>query len=680
MGIVSKFLEKRTLDVNPLDPRWWPNTMNYKVNSGAQVSEETAMRVGAVYACVHVLAWTLASLPWPIYERLKPRGKQRAVNHPLYPVLYDEPNDEQSSFTFRSTMMAHALLWGNCYAEIEFDRKGNPVALWPLPAWRTKPLRTVKGELFYRVTMPDGNIQNLPPYQIWHVAALSTDGIKGLSVISQAREAIGLGIATEEFGARFFGQGTNVGGVAEHPGKLSTNAYNNLKADLEEKYAGLGRSNRLLLLEEGMKYQKIGVPPNDAQFLETRNFQLEEICRWFGVQPHLVGDLQRATNNNIEHQGLEFVIYTMHPWFANWEQETNRKLFGIGSQYFTEFLTDSLVRGDMLARYQAYAIARNNGWFSANDVRELENQNPLPGDAGDVYLVPMNMVDASTLVAGHGPTTPIISDTGDAQQANSLTRLMQKRITGAGLLEARKRSANLRVTTAASYKRLYREAAQRIVDRETENVTRAVKKYLGERSQKDFENWLVDYYRDYQDYMQRQIKPVAQSLAEAIHSLALAEVNTQAPHLQPHVDNFVNDYTADFAKRYASSSQGQLKQVVAKAIEAKDGDAGGEVVRRLDEWQATRPDKVAMNETVQLAGAVARMAFAGAGVTKLMWAAQGGKNCPYCQEMDGRVVEITKDFESSGDSIDAEGQTMEVYHSMAHPPLHQNCSCTIMPV
>jgi len=669
MGLIKSFVaERRSLDVNPLDPRWWPNTMNYHVNSGAMVSEETAMRIGTVWACVRLLSWTQASLPWHIYKHMQPRGKQLATAHRNYYMLYKRPNSEQSSFTFRSTEMAHQLLWGNAYAEIEYDNDGFPVALWPLPPWRTKPLRTVKGELFYRVTLPDGNTKNLPPYQIWHVLNLSTDGIKGLSIVSQAREALGLSIATEEFGARYFGNGTNIGGVVEHPGKLSTNAHNSLRADMQEKYEGLGRSHRLMLLEEGMKFQKIGIPPNDSQFLETRQFQVEEICRWFGVQPHLVMDLSRATNNNIEHQGLEFVTYTMRPHAINWEQETDFKLFGIDSPYFNEFLLDGLMRGDLLSRYQAYAVARQWGWYSANDIRELENQNPLPGTQGEIYMTPLNMVDASTLAA---PGTKPDSQIDDPLQTNSLTIPTEKRS-----LEYRRRAANLRQKTAASYQRLFHDAGQRIVDREKQNVGRAAAKYLGARSKDDFKNWMNDYYRDYQDYMQRQILPVAQSLADAIQPLAGEEVNAQLEHVNPHVAQFVNDYVSTFGVRYAETSKGQLMGI----IEKNDGDAGDEVVRRLDDWEATRADQVARNETVQLSNAIARMIFQTAGISKLRWACNSSKPCEFCKQMHDKVSPIDTPFLLKGDKLSDGSRELEIPHNVRHPPLHQSCSdCVIMP-
>ncbi|MGE5553305.1 MAG: phage portal protein [Betaproteobacteria bacterium] len=371
--------------------------------AGVRVNEKTALHNSAVFACTRVLAETVAQIPLPVYRRLQPRGRERAMDHPLYELLHNQPNPEMNSFTFRETLTGHLALWGNAYAEIEYGRNGYPVALWPLRPDRVVVERDPETKrVVYYVTLPEGQRVTLSKEKVFHIPGLGFDGIKGYSVVHMAREAIGLGLAVEEFGARFFGNGTNPLGVLEHPGKVSDNARENMRKSWEELYSGLSNAHRVAILEEGVKYQRIGIPPEDAQFLETRKFQITDVARWFRMQPHMIGDLEKATFSNIEHQSLEFVMFTMGPWFGRWEAAINTQLVPREQRriIYAEFLVSGLLRGDLKSRYEAYAIARQNGWLSANDIREKENENPIPG--GDVYMVNGNMVPVDQAGATNG--------------------------------------------------------------------------------------------------------------------------------------------------------------------------------------------------------------------------------------------------------------------------------------
>lgn len=382
--------------------RWLVDALGgQETSAGVRVNEATAMQSTAVYACVRILSETLASLPLPVYQRLEGGGKERAPNHPLYTVLHDIANDEMTSYTLRETLMSHLLLWGNAYAEIEWNNAGEVRALWPLRPDKTLPQRNAETKnLEYHTILPDGTQAILPFERVLHIPGLGFDGIIGYSPIAMAKQAIGLSLATEEFGARFFSNGAHPSGIVEYPGKMSDQAYERYKKDVEEKHQGLGKSHRIMILEEGLKYHQVGIPPEDAQFLETRKFQLNEIARIYRVPPHMIGDLERATFSNIEHQSIEFVVHTVRPWLVRWEQAIKLKLFTPSERrrFFAEFVVDGLLRGDIKSRYDAYAVARQNGWMSANDIRELENQNPIPG--GDVYLVNGNMVPIDQAVKG----------------------------------------------------------------------------------------------------------------------------------------------------------------------------------------------------------------------------------------------------------------------------------------
>lgn len=361
-------------------------------SSGKAVNERTAMQTTAVYACVRILSETMAALPLHTYRHTN-SGKEKAIEHSLYYLLHNEPNPEMTSFVFRETLMGHLLIWGNAYAQIIRDGRGKVIALYPLLPDKMTVDRTEKGELYY-IYNKDGLLYSLRNSEVLHIPGLGFDGLVGYSPIAMAKNAIGMAIATEEYGAKFFANGANPGGVLEHPGVVKDPAR--IRESWNAVYQGSGNAHRVAVLEEGMKFQSIGIPPEQAQFLETRKFQLNEIARIFRIPPHMVGDLDKSSFSNIEQQSLEFVMYTLDPWVIRWEQAIQRALFSPAEkkEYFAKFNVNGLLRGDYQSRMEGYAVGRQNGWLSADDIRELEDMNKLPeGCGGDKYLVNGNMVN-----------------------------------------------------------------------------------------------------------------------------------------------------------------------------------------------------------------------------------------------------------------------------------------------
>lgn len=401
MGIFNQILNQSSGLSNP--SQWFTGMFgSSSTTSGVSINEENAMSITAVYAAQKVIFETIASLPLPIYRRLEGGGKERAPNHYLYSVLHDQANEEMTAFTFRELMQHHLLSWGNAFAEKEIDGAGRVRGLWPLNPAQTIVERNPRTkELEYVTITPDGKSFRLPRHRVFHIPGLG-DGIVGKSPIRMHREAIGLAKATEEFGARFFGDGAKPGGIVEYPGRLDDKSYERFKSDIRDAHTGLSKSHKLMILEEGLKYHQVGIPPEDAQFLETRKFQLNEIARIYRVPPHKVGDLDRSTNNNIEHQSIEFVVDTIRPWLVRWEQATRMQLFTPEGrkEYFAEYLIDGLLRGDIESRYNAYQTGRQNGWLSADDIREKENMNPLPNGQGKIYLVNGNMIPIEKAAEG----------------------------------------------------------------------------------------------------------------------------------------------------------------------------------------------------------------------------------------------------------------------------------------
>ena len=368
--------------------------------SGKAVTERSAMQMTAVYSCVRILAEAIAGLPLHLYRYTADGSKVKAVDHPLYLLLHDEPNPEMSSFVFRETLMTHLLLWGNAYAQIIRNGKGEVVALYPLMPNRMSVDRDEHGQLYYTYTRAsdeaptmNGMTVLLPPSDVLHIPGLGFDGLVGYSPIAMAKNAIGLAIATEEYGAKFFANGAAPSGVLEHPGTIKDPSR--VREAWMSQFGGSANSGKVAVLEEGMKYTPISISPEQAQFLETRKFQINEIARIFRIPPHMVGDLEKSSFSNIEQQSLEFVKYTLDPWVIRWEQSIQRALLRPEEKkrYFAKFNVEGLLRGDYQSRMNGYAVARQNGWMSANDIRELENLDRIPAEAGgDLYLVNGNML------------------------------------------------------------------------------------------------------------------------------------------------------------------------------------------------------------------------------------------------------------------------------------------------
>ena len=399
MGILSGLFRTRDAPKNRTSGSSYTFFMGGSA-SGKRVNERTSMQMTAVYSCVRILSEAVASLPLNVYRYTENGGKEKAINHRLYRLLHDEPNPEMSSFIFRETLMTHLLLWGNAYAQIIRNGKGEVIALYPLMPDRMTVDRDKNGHLYYKYTTSNDDAPTmetgaviLDPSDVLHVPGLGFDGLVGYSPIAMAKNAIGLAIAAEEYGSKFYANGAAPSGVLEHPGTLKDPAR--VRDSWNSTFGGSSNSHKVAVLEEGMKYTPISISPNEAQFLETRKFQINEIARIFRVPPHMVGDLEKSSFSNIEQQSLEFVKYTLDPWVIRWEQALQRTLLSEEEKktLFFKFNVEGLLRGDYASRMNGYATARQNGWMSANDIRELEDLDRIPAElGGDLYLVNGNML------------------------------------------------------------------------------------------------------------------------------------------------------------------------------------------------------------------------------------------------------------------------------------------------
>jgi HK97 family phage portal protein len=655
MGFLSAALERRrigaTTTTNQFLSMGWGGTA-----AGVSVSEEGSLRYSAVFACVRVLAESVASLPLITYRRLPGGGKERAREHALYELLHDAPNPLMTSLEFREAMQAHMLLWGNAYAEIVADGRGNVTELWPLRPDAMEKIEPSGEGLVYTYRLPSGKSVQLPGWQVLHLRGLSSNGIVGYSpIMTAAREAVGKGLAVQQFGSMFFRNGARPGGILSFPGELSAEAMGRIRESWQDHYGGLSNAHRVAILEQGMTYQEVGIPPAAAAYIEDQKMSVLDIARVYRVPPHMIGDLERATFSNIEHQAIEFVTHSLRPWLVRWEQAIQQRLMTERDRqtHLVEFLVDGLLRGDVTSRYQAYAVARQNGWMSANDIRELENQNPI--DDGDLYLVPLNMVpagDVAAVAAVAAGMTPAASPPDTARRL----------VDGEARARLEKRAAGDRVALARAQRAVLADVMGRVCRRQAQDVGAAARKMLTKRDAATFAAWLEAFYREHEAWTAKAVTPAFLSYGATVAAAAQREVEGD----ERVYDNeaFMAAYAAGFAAWHVAKTRRKVEAALAHedALTALEAAAGL--------WVSEWPEYLAGKEAVQAGNAVAREVYKRNGVTELVWSTTTGeKACSYCDSLDGRVVGIEGKFDIDG---------LPAFRSVEYPPAHDGCECVIV--
>lgn len=532
--ILDRLFERRYL--HPGDSaqweRWFGNWAP-DVAAGVDVDQQTALTFTAVLAAVQILSGSLASLPLFVYERLQPQGKRRATEHPLYAKLHSTPNPDMTSFTLRETMMSHILTWGNAYAEIVRDtRDGYARALHPLNPQRVTVVRNERLEIEYHYEDPLKGLLKAPADQIFHVAGLGYDGLRGYSPITLAREAVGLGIAAERFGAGYFGRGARASGILEFPGEMTPELKQNLREQWERMHgSGPDSSHRTAVLEQGMTWKQLSIPNDDAQFLATRQFQIDEVARIFNVPVHLLRKMvDSSVRANIEQESLDYVIYSLRPWLVRWEQEIQRQLFKLtDTDYFAEFQVAGLLRGDFKSRMEGYAKGKQNGIFSTNDILDLENRNPI-GAAGNVYTVQVNMQNAEALLSV-------------ADEPAELKPIQAK---------------SIRLDVRA----LLADVLERLQRKERKALSRARKRY--DENRDEFDRWFATFCVEHEKTVEGSLRPIV----ELCHTNSIGRFMATG---------FCEQYVGAFRTRYVAS----LRQAVIENEDATNGEMLDSELARL---------------------------------------------------------------------------------------------------
>lgn len=605
---------------------------------GVSVSESTAIGIAAVYACVKILSESIAQLPLNLLQK----GPDGAATHTrangLYDVLHFQPNSLQTSFEFRESLMAKALLRGNGFAVINWNPQRNKVLeLIPVDRATMKVLGNYNAT--YKATIGSKTF-DVPWRNMFHLKGLSLDGYMGVSPLAYQKKTFKLALAGQQHGIATLENGARPGGILKNPIYLEDEQIDRIRESWEAAHGG-GRQGGTAILEGGMEYTPITMSQADIQFIETNQLTKTDIFSIYRVPPHMAADLTKSSFNNIENMDLGFVKYSLLPWIKRWEQAIRRDLLTErqkASGIYADFNLTALERADLKTRSESYKDGIQNGWLSPNDVRQLEGLNPRPG--GDIYLTPMNM-----------STNP------DA----ALLRAPAKR--KSSTIDERNQARH-------KYAKAIKLAATRAVMREVD----AIQKATGKKDASDLLSWAESFYSGFSNDIKEIFRDAITAYANEVSAIALKDTDSDSVE---GLKEFINSYLETFATRYTASSLGQVKQILD---ENDFSEAEQLVFERAGEWEEKRAQKVSANEAVQLGNAVTRFVWGAAGITALKWVAQGSKSCPFCQQMNGKTVGITSPFIPAGENLIADnGSGMKIRGKKMNPPIHQGCVCTIAP-
>lgn len=691
MGILSNLFERRSSGLRLDNPADAAVLMQMLGGDSSSTTPSNAMEIAAAWACVQVLARGISMLPLVLMEETG-NMRRRATSHPLFPLLHRRPNPDMTSATWRSTMLVHLATRGNAYVQKVYSRGGQLVQLWPLHPDRMESIeRADDGELQYGYRLSDGRLRTFPSREMMHVRGMSEDGIIGLSPVEVARRTFDRKRRLEQYEAAFWQNGARPGVVLKSTAAPNDRQAAALLTSWEERYRGALNSGKTALLPSHLSIETIGIPQSDAQFLESQKFSRSEIAAIFSVPPHMIGDLDRATFSNIAEQGQEFVDYTLGFWIAQIEQTIEQSLLQDRERgrFYPKFIVQALLRGNPTERAQAFSTGLQWGYYSVNDIREMEDLNPIPN--GDTYFVPLNMVPIDQAV--NGLPAAVADDQRSAAHGGECTCGHCRQETHADPVSRETRADDgdaekqrldrLRVSRqklARSQLPIMADTARRMIRREARDVRKAAEKALGKRAASDFLAWLREFYAAEGEFcaaMRDAFAPVLVALATQATTAAADELDADDPGLTDDMRGFVDDYARSLTNQHAARSRNQLEAVLVDA-QADGQDELAAVSTRLDEWEEERPDRIAMKHAFEALNAFIVFAYRDRGVRYLRWLATG-TSCPFCLSLSGKIAGIDSYFVEGGATLDGgDAGTMTVASSRRHGPLHRGCDCIVV--
>ncbi len=642
----------------PTDGRWYYPFGGTETKAGVRVSEENAIKYLTVFACVSLVAGDIGWLPLLLYQRL-PDGGKRRVNNRLADILHTTPNQEMSAMNWKEASQAQLMLWGNTYSQIERGSRDEVIGLHLIPDPGAVSVgRLSNGELQYSWTGADGRKREKSRKEILHIPGFGFNGLVGKSLITIAREAIGMGLAVDDFGATYFGKGTHPSALVTLKKPLGSEIEKPYIKSLSAQHAGLGNAHTLMVLQNDEAYQSLTISPEDSQFLQTRNHQKIEICGMYHVPPHKIAIHGANSNyNNLEQENTGYVMSCLIHWAARWEQQIALQLLTPQermSGFFTEFKLQALLRGDQASRAAYYKEMFGTGSMSPNDIRKKENDNPVEG--GDQYFIPVSMIpmDQAGVPYSNEPRSQLPQETREAKRAASLV---------------------LRDRLINRYKPLFRNAIQGIVNREALAIKKKITRERKNRSKEDMSTWLDKFYADFPEYVRTKFGPTFTSYAEANQDMAIDEIHGTPPTSgeTDEFNGYVAGYIDNYTTQYVDGSNGQLQALL------EEDNYLDAIETRVDEWVEKKADKQTGTEVINGQSAVYNLVAFAAGAS-VYWRNRG-ESCPYCRQMEGKKIGRSGAFLEGGGAVkakDADGNEltpMKVRNTKQHPQLHQGCDC-----
>jgi HK97 family phage portal protein len=640
------------------------------------VNPDSARTYSAVYAADLVISQSLAATPIITYRRLEPRGKERATDHPIYRLLHDEPNAMHTAYMFKQTMQSWANRWGNAYAFIDRDQSETPTQLIPIHPAKIVVSRQ-NAQLFYHVHVND-EWRTVPSVDMLHISGLG-DGIIGDSPIRLMARTIGIGMAAEQYSEQFFSQGLNASGYFSHPNQLSDKARANLKRDINERNTGLENAHKYMLLEEGVKFERTSIPAQEAQLIEARRFQPQDIARAFRVPLHKINDMSGSTHSNIEQEALNFLTDTLQPWFVNWEQELSRKLVTEDEKdrIFVEYLREAHLQADKQSQAEYWKALREMGAITPNEIREQNNMNPYEG--GDSFISPMNMQ-----TIGNDPTQSRSNESDKLNEIDArLSQLTEKLETRENQpaqhtattdhTQSEDRSIRQRVILSQTHHDIILDAANRLIRKESNAMRKAAEKTLAAEDVDGFIQRVSEFYTSFESDVRTAMSPIVSAYARSIQAMAAQEIGEDA-ELTERMRDFIQQYLSGLAARHVGTSRQTLQNL---ARNADSPEAARELINsRLDEWENNRPTRIAEREIRQVKGAIVRETFTELGVERLRLVDFGDGSNQVSQALDGREVNIDEPFVQEGEQV--AGVTFD--RPLKHPPFSERDNLEIIAV
>jgi len=669
MGILAPIARMITRNWSGINDKYYPlYARAEQTAAGIDVSPDSALTNTDFLACIRVMSETIAKLPANIIERKVVKGKperHKDIMHPLYAIFHDQPNEEMTAFTFYEMMVVDLVTWGRSYHQVVKTKDGSINSLWRFNPARMEVKRAPGGELVYIYKTADGTDK---PYMKDDVLDI-VGPLGGRSLVSLAKESIGLSSAAAKYGGAFFANDATAGVVLKHPATLRDKEYERLKKDYDDSQRGAANARKTLILENGMTIDRMSLPPDDAQFLQTRKFAREEIAGWCLVPPHLVGANDRSTYNTLEQQSRAAITNMALPWSRRIEIAVNNKFF-LKTPYRLEFNFKMLLRGDTAAQANYLNTMIANGTISRNEARAIEDMNPQDGKGGDIYTVQMATINLEAVVDndpfGNPQAEPTENQNANERCACGKCDNADKDLT----IEQREMKYRAAVGARLRLREVWRSAIRAMALRIVKSEVTAIRKQINKqrsieniRGIDEFKTWLDTFYKQGVKRVAQSVIPTFTAYANEVGAAAAAEIQEAIPNL----DQFIQDYAENYAKSYAGSSNGQLQNM----------DEFEEIEQRLDEWEEGRPDKETDRQRFQLEAAAAVAVFGY--YTKTWTWVTSGKNCPLCNSMSGKTASKSQPFLEKGDVLEGgDNQTpLEIFKPTFHTPLHRGCDCYI---